>query len=501
MLNYDEFLNETKMSPEKSGKDLELNKKGKLLPPFMYYYQDELDDNFYFVFKFINRDEYQPDGNKVTLLYNSLWQDTDNPNRMNQIITDTDFSDDEYYFYELVSTPRRIREIHGVNVPLDKEPGRFDTQLTFDNRKHFIVIKKKSSVTNVRLNSGQRSSHGIDAEEIISKKFTWKKERTSINKKIVSNNIITDFTDVLKTHMGVLNNDGDLFNLLDPDSPLNKNDLVITGGIHDGEKIEVKKYNVTNMFYKDKRSKPLMMAEQYKIATKGGLRKLVRLYKEMNPDVDVEPLIGDFNEDGGVKLNILFRKTEDDIPEDLIELRNEHRELMQNIRNFYNERIDYMVRKFQMIPEDSIMDKIFGIYFFNNKNGVDGFLIKTDNPKKEKNINYYWDKVESQWGLNRIKLLFKVKPKAFRYVWLGDESVFVKTFEVSDKEKLKELQKTDDETHHNPIIKNTDMGPIKWDSTKGYWISIDENDPIVIGGVVMNLDNYPSKNTNQTNSI
>jgi len=488
MLDYYEFINETKMTSEKDGKDLELNDKGKKLPPFEYYYQDQLDDNLYYVLKFINIDDYEPTNNKVTLLNNSLWQDTDIANRKNEIIRNTDFSDNDYYFYKLVSTPRRIREIHGVNIPYIKEPDRFNDQLTQDNRLHFVVIEKNSTVTNVRLNAGQRTASGIKAEVIIKDKFGWEMERTGISKTLSTGNNLAKFSDILKTDMGILNEYEDLFNLVDTNSPLNKHDLIITSGVHRGQKIEVKKYDVIDMFYMDNRPKSLMMSEQFKIGDKRGLRKLVMLYKEMNPDVDVEPLIGDFDQDGGVKLNMLFRKTGENRP---------HRELVQNIRDFYNERIDYMIRKYQRLDNELIMNDVYGVYFFSTETGVDGFLIKTNkDEKKERNINYYWETDESQWGLNRIKLLFNVKPNAYRYVWLGDEELFVRTFVVSNRRKLKELKIVDIKTAHNPIIKDTDVGPIKWDSTKGYWVRIDNNHELLRNGVHMVLDN-PSKSQNR----
>jgi hypothetical protein len=118
------------------------------------------------------------------------------------------------------------------------------------------------------------------------------------------------------------------------------------------------------------------------------------------------------------------------------------------------------------------MSDIFGIYFFNNKSGVDGFLIKNfDNDVK--NINYVWTNVRSHWGLNRIKLMFSINLNAYKYVWIGNLHTIAKTFKVNDVELNNKLKLDNIKTNHQPIIKNTNIGDIKWNSKKGYWEKID----------------------------
>jgi len=503
MLNYYEFINETNMSPEKAESHLELNNKGKKLPPFEDYYVQELDDKYYYVLKHINANEYDPTNNRVTELLNSLWLDTDEP-RNNVLLRDVNFNPNNYYFYQLVVAERNKykMEIHGVTLPYSDD--RFDPLLT-NGRKHFVVIKKKSNVPNVRLNTGNgRSASGIKSEVIIANKFGWEPDGTSISKELISNGVIAKFTDVLKTQMGILDNNEDLFDLVDTNAHLNKHDLIITSGEYIGKKIEVKKYDVADLFYRNNTSKPIMMAEQFKIATKGGLKKLVMIYNELNPDVNVQPLIGNYSEDGGVELNEFFKK----------DYNGEHGQLIQNIRDFYNKRIDYMFNKFRKLDLDLVMRDVFGIYFFNNEKGIDGFLIKTFNIEDHRiNISYFWDKIESQWGLNRIKLLFNVNPNAYRYVWLGEEKTFAKTFEVGSRERLRELKEEDSKTEHKPIIEEVECEgedkfgnkivyykTIQWDSTNGYWVGIDEEDELLQGGVHMNLG-HKSKSQKQSSEI
>jgi len=509
MLNYNKFLNETNMTSEKEGDDLELNDRGKKLPPFKYYYSPEMNNKNYFVLKSITFNDYEPQNNRVTLLKLSLWEDTEIRNRRNKILDDTTFNQNDFYFYRLVSTNRRSRESTGVSIPYT--PDRFNNQLTIDNKLHFIIIRKNENIPNVRLNSGQRSSVGYNAEKIISDKFGWELVRTKISKKILgsdydANGIIDNtqkraiFSDILKTDIGVLNRYADLFTLEDPGMELNKYDLIIKDEKKDSisKKIEVKKYNSKYLISKPKEDeetedkedketkvKKILMSEQLKISTKSGLKKLVDLYKEMNPDVNVYPLLNTYRIDKGVELNNFFRKDNN----------GGYDELIQNIRNFYNERIDYMFEKYNEIDDDLIMKKIYGVYFFNNDNGVDGFLIKTENEfdtKIKYNLKYTWEKVESHWGLLRIKLMVEVNPNATRMVWLGNEKLFIRTFKLNNFKLTNKLKEEDEKTNHNPIIVNTDIGSIKWSSSDGYWVLLSQDEAIDgVGGLVLENPSTP----------
>jgi len=488
MLKYEQFLFETKMSYEKEDFHLELNNLGKLLEPFLYYYRPQLHDNYYFVLKRIPYNEYTPQNNRVTLLGGTIYKDTDSYIVKRQL-GNTNFNQNNYYFYKLVSTRRRHqKEPHGTSISYKEEPNRFNDQLTRDGNLHFIVIKHNSIVYSVRLNGGQRSAAGDSAERVIAGKFRFTIDQTKISKKIkkkVLNGIIPPregrsiLFDILGTEENLFNEYEDLFEFENPSEVLNKYDLIIPDGELIGKKIEVKKYNISALFDRNGNRKSIEMAEQLKIGDKQPLKKLVDLYHRLNPNVDVTPLIGNYDTDRGVELNNLFgiRATP----------RNQNN-LVNNIRNFYNRRIEYMYEKYRRIPNDLIMRDIYGVYFFHNEYGIDGFFIKSVSDGI-KNFEYNWELVNAQWGLKRIKLMFKVDPDAIRMIWLGDERIFIETFRVGDKIQAKALENMYLEYQKNksllPIIRNTEVGPVKWSSNDGYWVRMSEEEIREVGGVGM----------------
>lgn len=481
ILNYFDFINETKMTSEKDGAHLELNDRGKKLPPFSYYYEPEMDDNNYFVIKSIPYEEYRPTYNRVTLLDKSLYFDTDVPNRKGEKLDFVDFDDDKYYFYKMVSTPRSRREIHGVPVRYLKSPQRFGDQLTKDGRKHYIVIPKahnRENVTSVRLNSSERGGAGDKAEKIIRDKFGWKLEQTKISKNIIQNKYDDNgivpghkkkavLFDILKADIEVFRKYKDLFDFADTET-ISKHDLVITNGKHAGEKIEVKKYSSKDLFYANGAPKEVMVSEQLKISDYAGVKRVVDLYQTMNPNDDVSPLLLNYSKDGGLELNDYFKK----------EGGGRYRDLVSRIRKFFNDKIYIMKEKYDNIPQDQIMTNVFGVYFFSHDNGVDGFLIKNEN----NNFQYLWRLSDSHWGLERVNLKVKVNPQAKRMVWLGDLNIFVETFEVGNLKVIPSKE--------NSIIRGTDVGAIKWDGKKGYWVVTSDKE---VGNLGISLEEITTK--------
>lgn len=479
MLKYEQFLLETFLSEEKAGLHLELNDAGKNKEPFEYYYSPQMDDNNYFVMKSIPFDEYEPEGNRVTYLYNTIFKDTHVQGRKK--LNNTNFDEDQYYFFKLVSTPRRHddNEVHGVSIAYNGNEDRFNEfQLTQDGRKHYIVIEKNKYSSLVRLNSGQRHATGDRAEKLIANAFGWRLDKTKINipivKRNVANHIIPDaerkavLSDILKG-----NNGDDLFDL-EPPEPINKYDLVITHGNFEGKKIEVKRYSAEDIFYKTGIPKKILMAEQLKIATKPGLKKLVDIYKEMHPEANVQPLLENYRNDRGLQLSNYFSKDGG----------GDHEVLIDNIRRFYNARINYMFGKYANIPKNLLMDGIYGIYFFNDDNGVDGFFIRTENPEGGRNLRYSWEVEVSHWGLNRIKMMVEVNPKSYRLVWVGDLYTFVETYEVDQVSKIPSKE--------DSIIRGTDVGTIAWDRTKKYWDIVPDDIKGGVGGIFLNRKNKKS---------
>lgn len=463
ILKYYSFVNETNLTDEKAGCHLELNDIGKKLSPFSYYYERDMDDNNYFVFKSISYDDYQPLNNRVTQLIGSTYKDTEGLGRY--FLNDVDFDQNDYFFYKIFSTRRGLRECHGVTIRYNDHPHRFDEQLTRDGKQHFVVIRKNAQITSVRLNSGGRSGSGDRAERIISSKFGMRLEKTKIEKKIITHEYNDDgiipgpskkaiLKDILKTDMATIEKYESLFELSNIDDVMDKYDLVVVNGPHNDEKIEVKKYSATDLIYKRTLlPKDVMVAEQLKISNKSELKKLVELYKEMNPNANVEPLLRNYHIDKGDELSNYFN----------VGGAGQYRLLIDSIRNFYNTKIEMMKLKYDEIPNNKIMTNVFGIYFFNNENGIDGFLVRNNG-----NLTYRWKTVDKEWGLYRITLVVNVNPHAKRMVWLGDENLFVDTSEVCEFDKIP--GKIVKKTKNKNIIIESSVGDIKWSPQKGYWL-------------------------------
>jgi len=131
------------------------------------------------------------------------------------------------------------------------------------------------------------------------------------------------------------------------------------------------------------------------------------------------------------------------------------------------------------------MTEIYGIYFFNKINGVDGFLIRTNNQNK-KNFTYSWELKYSHWGLLRIKLMVEVSPESYRMVWMGDQNIFVETYEVGNFNLIPSEKQS--------IIKNTEVGNIIWNKEKGYWCILQDE---IHGGVGINLNEIKKKKSSK----
>lgn len=465
MKMYNKFIygiNETHMTHEKYHANLELNRHGKSLDPFEYYYTPDMDNNNYFVIKNIDYNEYHPQNNRVTLLTGSIFLDTDTDDysrTAKRKLNNTNFNQDDYLFYKLVSTPRRFGddtktdEIHGVAVRYEDDPNRFSDQLTEDGKIHFIVIKKNDNVTSVRLNTNKRTFAGSGAEKTIANRFGWNRIGTKIKKNILKK-VNNDYVlATLKDIMTVPEVYNDLFIVENPDENISKYDVIIPDGEYAGKKIEVKRYSASSLFEISKGIRPrkILLAEQLKIATKKDLRKIVELYG-ISTGTNVDNLL---NMDD-IRLSAEFSKS------------NYDNNLINNIRDYYNARMEYMIEKFNRIPQESIMSDIYGIYFFNLKSGQDGFLIKNYDGNV-KNIDYVWDINIEHWGLKRIRLMFMVNPNSYRYIWLGDVRRFVKTYRVKNT-RIRP-------SRFKGVIKTKKYGIIKWSHHDGYWvISNNDND-------------------------
>ena len=161
--------------------------------------------------------------------------------------------------------------------------------------------------------------------------------------------------------------------------------------------------------------------------------------------MNIEPLLINYRHDKGYELSNYFKK----------ESIHPYKNLVDDIRKFYNDKIGIIKQKYDQINKNLIMMDIFGIYFFNKEDGEDGFLIINEND----NLEYKWTLIKGTWGLDRISLVLKVDPSAKKNVWVGDLNIFVETYDVGDLSKIQ-----------RNIIEDTKIGTIKWDNDKGYWV-------------------------------
>lgn len=493
-----DFINETYISTNKSHMNLELNNLGKKLLPFAYYYESVRDIKFYYVLKRINYEEFikkfNEDDDRVTYLNKYTYKDNKVEGRKKLDIDNIDLYENNFYYYQMIKT---LRKEKGKIISYEKEK---DTRewvpcLTENNNLHFIIIQNNTNIGTVRLNGySARTTSGQRAENVLHNKFGWIIQQTKIQNKINFGDDVDILPDkfrksVLYNIIGqdeeLIRDNSELFSF--ENNVLSKHDLIIPNNNYDeslrNKKIEVKKYSVSSLFTKNTGflSNEILLAEQLKISNKSQLKKLVELYKYKNPDKDVDILLNNYNRDGGDELSKYFKKNYNGV----------HIELVNNIKSFYNRRIRYIYEKFEMIDKGDIMKDVYGIYFFNNVTGVDGFLIKIYKDFNKKNISrtleeqirdsnrnivFDWKlDTNSYWGLYRINIVYQVKTDAMRLVWMGEnnphgyKNTFAETFIVGDLETSMQLRNIDNEMDHRPILKNTSKGDIQWSTVDGYW--------------------------------
>jgi len=491
MLSFDKFLLlETNITIEKANMNLELNHKGYLLPPFQ-----NLNNEFFYVFKNISYNDFVntfENDDKVTYLKNTIYKDNKEEGRK-KLDNNEIFNEEKYYYYQIFKINKILNNnkelLFSLNYNLTKDDNNYNWTPHLDNNqnKHFIIIEKNTNVSTVKLNgNSKRTFSGENAENILHKKFGWIVDQTKIQNKLNLNDqnleiLPKEFEKsmlykILGQKKEILETNKDFFTFNNQN--LSKYDLVIPNNASPdlrGKKIEVKKYGIEELFGKliNNRkiiSNEILLAEQMKISNKHQLKKLIDLYKYRNPDVDVEPLLINYNNDRGETLSNLFK----------YDYNGEHKNLINNIRNFYNSKIEIIFESFERIGTENLMRDVYGIYFFNNETGVDGFLIKIKDENNINNITFKWIIKVSHWGLKRIQILYQVKKSAKRLVWLGDnnpleyKNTFAETFEIGDLKKSIELKMIDNELNHRPILKNTSKGTIQWDSNFGYWLKISD---------------------------
>jgi len=508
LLKFDQFLNETNITTGKIDMTLELNKKGELLPPFVYFNKE----NYYYILKYINTINFHQNGehlnnkdyrillnNKVTKLTPSTYKDNESIEGSRNRL-DINRLEGLYFIYKIKHSEIKVidNEKEGITINYDDDKNRFENTV-INNKSHYILIKQNTNVNTIRLNSNQRYGFGSKAEVVLSKRFGWILKPTKIESKEIIK--LIDEKSVIKKILTT--NDNDIPNLVHFDTGttvFNKYDLVIEDENGGNDKfIEVKKYNTDDLFYKkdNHESKPILIAEQLKIATKQSLLKIIKIYLNEYDNIDdndqyIKLIEEIYNIDKGDTLGECFRKNANihnilnniDINNIQINYDIINRLIVDInlIKQFYNKKVKLLLHEYKKsLSMEIIMKKVYGIYFFSDSKGMNGFLLKSTNINRKPNFEYYWQISDSHWGLNRIQLMAKIVNNPYKYIWLGDESKFIKTYNILDNNYPFNIS---DENITYDYTKIT----VQWNSQNGYWSRVDYiGDPGV--GIHLNKDN------------
>jgi len=505
ILKYSEYINETRISVEKHGKTLELNRSGRMIKSFSYM-DDDVNKLMYFVLKSIKGiDKKTLLDNRITLLTSTKFKDTDptydiedNVNRYSDIKSnigvnifgksndsDIEYIDNEivdygmilddkrnYYLYQVEFADFRGKDRSDTVIVYDED--RFEPYVSDDGKFHYVLMERGKNISTVRLNNKQRHGSGQNAEIIISNRFGWELSPSKIKS--------SDFISVINNEKRIINsilktdNDSisDLFKFsldVDSTSTISKHDLVIKSNSNydiNDKKVEVKRYSGRSLYNRNKIPVDVLLAEQLKISTKPSLLNLVKVYGEVTGE-NIESLKILYDLDNGDSLSKFFNKNK---PVDYI-----NDGLIERIQKFYNDKIDILLNKYKNIiwetdsngivtrSNNRIMTDTYGIYFFNKDSGKDGFFVKMDN------FEYDWIINSSHWGINRIQLMMKIKGDPNRFVWLGEEQDFI---EISHKVSTKDVKPNDKDNTVNAVY-NDEIIKIVWNTDKGYWERYEKN--------------------------
>ena len=437
MLKYQEFINESKIDSTYADNE---NKHRLLFSEtiskdfserrneFPLFYQFYLDSDVFYGLRFITDnddidrivDDYE--NIRFTLLLSRSYRDTEDElpgdhkhlltyegGRFNlsQIIENKE----NYYFYKIVEGPRNN------NIP------NWDEAVDFEqiNEKRWIfVIRKESTCSLVKTES--RESSGTWAERHLSKLYGWKEDPKKIKLNFTYNGAaITRANGLINT---VFNStDADIFEIEDNPETCFKYDLVMP----DGKKIEVKKYNIKEI-WKNNAPVPILLAQQIRMASRETLVKIVRMYRDLleedTPEYDA--------------VNDLVEMQPREL-QDYFDVRKQPggrlNPICTTIKAYYNSRIRRLVEKFNAMNQNLWMQGIYGIYFCDEDRTTRkrDFLVKVGE-NGVRNFNYFWREFNSWLGFNELKLFMTVKGEAWEYI-LSEWDTFVRTFQVENHEE------------------------------------------------------------------
>lgn len=351
------------------------------------------------------------DSLRITYLRGGWYKDTDTEGKKNLSTQNGEWNVDMFmdnpnahFFYHVVEGERM------ENAAPDRDHIRNIIRAQ-DGREWIFIITKSVPCALVKTKSRQEG--GKWAEYQLSNLYGWTEAPSEIKMKIALNDVVINrANNLIHTIMGA--DDDDIFRVIDDPETFVKYDLIAGGD----KRIEVKKYKEHDVW--DGGAKPVMLAEQCKIADRGTLVKLIDWFFEANVVRQGEMRI--FANLGEREVADLFSPRFANRPQ-----------ITHIIKDYYNEQILRLLGVFNGIPQERWMAGIYGIYFATERTDrKSDFLIRTVEEDGTRNIRYEWSSVRDWLGFNRLKLFMYVDGNAWEYI-LTPGNNFVKAYQIKDQ--------------------------------------------------------------------
>lgn len=405
---------------------------------------------------------------RITFLGGTVYRDTESTGNRKlkneeliQIIKDLNT---KYYVYHLVRGPCR------EGAPMREHFGEI---ISYGDKNWYFIIQRDKICNLVKTKSRQES--GMWAEDELSRIYGWRRESKKM--KMVfrdQSGPITKANGIIKTIFETDDDDENqppLISLEDNPDNWTKYDLLV------GEdKIEVKKYeNGERSIWvggSDGYSRPIMLAEQIRMANKSQLINIIKWYLKFRVDTrEVRKLLT--LSDKYRKINI---ETKDKVKEKFINelvyqfstynTDADRSEVCEDIRIYYNSKIERLLKNFN-INQDRWMNDVKGIYFvsgsdrFNRKND---FLIKIKEEDGTRNIHYNWSVKEKWLKFNELYLEMIVEGDAWEYI-LTEGNNFQKVFQLSNYQLF-------EDDRRRGFLNDTESGNFRYDENRKFWVSV-----------------------------
>lgn len=354
---------------------------------------------------------------RFTQLKSTIYKDT-NVNDRNSL----DYDDiktilnrkKNYYFYEMI----RGNRVNGIPNKNDI----VEVILNENSKPWIFIIEKNINCSLIKTLSRQEGGTYMESE--LSNKYGWEHSPQKIILQIKKNNSAIESGKLLSSILS--SDDSDIFGIDYNLEAFSKYDLIINGN----KKIEVKKIdNGESDVWKNGKSKQFILAEQCKISDNRTLKKLVIWYRD----------IFSFNKKSieYKYSNMLSTMYEKDIREEFrMGSDSIYNFICDDIKEYYNARLDHIINAFSKIESDKWMRDSYGIYF-----AVKGsarkfdFLIKSDD-----NIKYEWKIVKEWAGFNRLKLFMYISGESMVHI-LTENNNFIEAYKLKDYYKYKDQKR------------------------------------------------------------